>query len=377
LSHSDIPSRTANSVHVMKMCQAFAKNGHRVTLITHNRKERLELGVQDHFAFYGVECNFKLLKSPWLPIKGRANLAELVAAVRAKVVGTDLIYGRALRECYFASRLGLPVVFEAHRPIEDRGLKARKAFARLIRRKNFLRLVVISDALRLHYLDACPALVDRIVVAPDAADPVELTCQSTGKQADGRLQVGYVGNLYPGKGMEIIAKLAPICQWAEFNVIGGNEEDLEVWKRALRDVSNVVFHGYLPHSEAIRTSRRFDVMVAPYQEQVKGSGRGDLARWMSPLKIFEYMSLAKPIISSNLSVLQEVLQHERNALMVAPNNVEEWAGALQCLRDAPSLRAELGQCAKKDFLAKYTWTKRAELVLQGLPWASARIFDWD
>lgn len=32
LSNSITPSRTANSVHVMKRCQAFAKNGHHVIL---------------------------------------------------------------------------------------------------------------------------------------------------------------------------------------------------------------------------------------------------------------------------------------------------------------------------------------------------------
>ena len=33
ISKSSIPSRTANSIHVMKMCQAFADNGHEVVLL--------------------------------------------------------------------------------------------------------------------------------------------------------------------------------------------------------------------------------------------------------------------------------------------------------------------------------------------------------
>ena len=33
VSRSIIPSRTANSVHVMRMCQAFADNGHEVILL--------------------------------------------------------------------------------------------------------------------------------------------------------------------------------------------------------------------------------------------------------------------------------------------------------------------------------------------------------
>ena len=36
ISKSVIPSRTANSIHVMKMCEAFADNGHEVILLAHN-----------------------------------------------------------------------------------------------------------------------------------------------------------------------------------------------------------------------------------------------------------------------------------------------------------------------------------------------------
>ena len=39
ISNSIIPSRTANSIHVMKMCQAMADNGHEVILIAPNQKK--------------------------------------------------------------------------------------------------------------------------------------------------------------------------------------------------------------------------------------------------------------------------------------------------------------------------------------------------
>ena len=41
ISNSIIPSRTANSIHVMKMCQAMADNGHEVILIAPNQKKKL------------------------------------------------------------------------------------------------------------------------------------------------------------------------------------------------------------------------------------------------------------------------------------------------------------------------------------------------
>ena len=40
----------------------------------------------------------------------------------------------------------------------------------------------------------------------------------------------------------------------------------------------------------------------PYSKKVFGDGNQDLSMWMSPLKLFEYISANKPIISSDLKV---------------------------------------------------------------------------
>ena len=44
----------ANSIHVMKMCHAFATNGHEVILFSRYAKNEQEPGVTDDFAYYGV-----------------------------------------------------------------------------------------------------------------------------------------------------------------------------------------------------------------------------------------------------------------------------------------------------------------------------------
>ena len=58
ISTAIIPSRTANSIQVMKMCQAFAKNGHNIILIVPNRQMEMEPGVDDVFDFYCVDKCF-------------------------------------------------------------------------------------------------------------------------------------------------------------------------------------------------------------------------------------------------------------------------------------------------------------------------------
>ena len=66
ISKSVIPSRTANSIHVMKMCQALADNNHQVILLAPRIKGKYEKNISDVFEFYGVKKNFKI-KKLWHP----------------------------------------------------------------------------------------------------------------------------------------------------------------------------------------------------------------------------------------------------------------------------------------------------------------------
>ena len=66
ISKSIIPSRSANSIHVMKMCQAFSENGHQVVLLAPEIKNKYEANIKDIYNYYGVKKNFKI-KKLWHP----------------------------------------------------------------------------------------------------------------------------------------------------------------------------------------------------------------------------------------------------------------------------------------------------------------------
>ena len=71
ISNSIIPSRSANSVHVMKMCQSFASLGHEVILLAPDFCDEYEKNILDDFSFYNVEKTFKLVKLKVPKIKGK------------------------------------------------------------------------------------------------------------------------------------------------------------------------------------------------------------------------------------------------------------------------------------------------------------------
>ncbi len=227
--------------------------------------------------------------------------------------------------------------------------------------------MVISQALADDFAraDLQPAYGD-VVVAHDGAEATDLGGKDIRAVGNGRVHIGYVGHLYPGRGIEIIAELARYLKDCQFDMVGGTEQDIDYWQKTMSE-TNLVFHGFVPPAILPDFFQNMDVLLMPYQRQVQvASGKTDTSRWMSPMKLFEYMAAGKAIISSDLPVLREVLTHERNALLVAPEDVEGWVTAVNRLIADPDLRLRLGQTARQDLLANYTWEARARKVLDGL-----------
>jgi len=363
ISTSTIPSRTANSIHVMKMCQAFAKNGHEVILFAPENRAGREPGIEDVFSFYGVEKCFEIQYLPLLPVKGKGLIYGFLAAQKAKLLHPDLVYGRDLPGCFFASFLNIQVVFESHAPIE--GFIYCWIFRKLIRRAVFQKMVVITHALKDYYSERYPLLSGNIIVAPDGADPVSEHAEPIEFPNKGkRLQVGYVGHLYKGKGMEVISDLLIRCDWADFHIVGGIEEDIMYWKKHIGNHKNVIFHGFVPHPETLKFILAFDIALLPNQKYVSVFGGGsDIGKWTSPMKLFEYMAAGKAIICSDIPVLREVIIDGSNALLCDPNDIESWERMLIYLYENDDERVRLGRNAKEKLIFNYSWRSRAQNVL--------------
>jgi glycosyltransferase involved in cell wall biosynthesis len=347
----------------MKMCSALAGLGHTVNLFAKTSKL-----TEDPYDFYGVTGDFQLYFRPKEHSMSVSFLLgwriwKWILKWQIKVQQPDLIYSRDARALYSVRSLGIPFIFEAH--ILPKQPERQKW---MFDHPSFRRLVVISKALKDDYLAQFRRLDDsKVLVAHDAASPPPSPIDPVLRGNDGRLRVGYIGNLYPGRGLEIIPKLAELCPWAHFHIVGGSEESLEHWKRRLASTPNITLHGFVPHRETAGFLVAFDVVIAPYQSRVQAHGGKNLTqRWMSPLKIFEYMAYGKPIIASDLPVLKEVLEDERNALLVPPAEIDSWAKAIARLRGDAALRTRLGRAALQDFNTHYSWESRASAVLEGI-----------
>jgi glycosyltransferase involved in cell wall biosynthesis len=87
------------------------------------------------------------------------------------------------------------------------------------------------------------------------------------------------------------------------------------------------------------------------------------AHYASPLKLFEYMASGKPILSSDLPAIAEVVRNGESAMLVPPGDVSALAHALKSLYEDPALRERLGAAAKVQS-SQYSWLVRAKNILE-------------
>jgi len=362
ISRSIIPSRTANSVNVMRMCNAFAKLGHNVTLLAPLTKKLEEKDINNIFTYYGVEENFVLKKLYSPNIKYlKKRIYSLRCLNEIKKIEPGLVYGRDdMYSFYLASKQGYNVVFERHEPIGQNKFNDFFLKKMIVDMKN-VRFVFNSGALKEMYHMKFGVENSRMLAAHNGANEVLNEDLPTKVKIDmNKIHVGYIGTLFKGRGIDIIIELSKRFSDVIFHIVGGKDKDIKYWKKEA-NFDNLIFHGFVPPQEAYKYRNMCNILLAPYQTDNEGNRS---SKYMSPIKLFEYMSSQKAIITSNLDVVHEFLSNEQNVLLVESSNIDEWEIALKRLIEDVHLRNLIAAQAYKDFLKNHTWKSRVQKILK-------------
>jgi glycosyltransferase involved in cell wall biosynthesis len=235
----------------------------------------------------------------------------------------------------------------------------------MIRARSLRGFVVISSAMAriLRERGLAPTNTAMIVAHSPAEPPRAVAPRG---QVQTPAHIGYVGSLYPGRGVEVIVEIAARRPGLVFDIFGGSTDDLARWRSASVP-PNIVFHGFRPPGQLAEVYGGLDVLLMPYPRSgiYGATQRIDTSAYCSPMKMFEYMASGVPMVASDLPVLQEVLEHERNALIVPAADVDAWCTAIDRLVTVPALRLALAQRALAD-LADYTPSARVHKILGAL-----------
>ena len=365
-----VPSTRANTVHIMKMCQAFRGIGVDVTLYCDS--DGKDVSDEAIWKQYGIHTPFAIQRVAipnWIRKYGH-RFANFVSARKKlrQMDGCDAAYGRSLYALCGMPE-DIPFLYEAHTEPD----RINRQFERhLFKKRNFRGLVVISEMLKKRYLTLYPFLDEKSVhVLHDGADlPCDNgeTAQLLPLTEENDAAIGYVGHLYPGKCMEILIPLAARCKQWTFHVVGGTDEWIGKWREQCEKqaIGNIRFYGFVENSRVAGYYRAFDICLMPFSKNIYLDKRKsiDIGSWISPLKLFEAMAYEKAILVSRIPSIEEVLTDGENCVMADPENIDDWVQKLQALASAPSERARLGKQAFHLLESSYTWEKRARAVCE-------------
>lgn len=383
LTNSRLPGEKAHAIQIMKTCAALAAHAD-VRVIHAQRTNRPWLrSIVDLQTFYDIPTDVprRAIPSldlfdivPRLPL-GHRRAYQFVFAIQTLTyhlalipmllgLSADVYYTRdsltAALLVLFRPRRRKHVFFEAHTfPSSQVGLHLQRW---LIARIG--GLIVLTQALAQRYGElGCPA--QRMTVVPDAAD-IDAFGRCSKAQARQELGVGqdtyivgYVGQMYDWKGVDVLVAAAQELPQFQVWLIGGTPEERPRIEQLVDDlaVCNVTLIGYVTPAEVPRYLAAADVLVLP------NSGRSDISRYYtSPLKLFEYMAAGRPIVASDLPSLREVVTDHRTALLIPPDDPVALAGAIRRLWQDPGLAEDLAARARQ-VAHEYTWEKRAARIM--------------
>lgn len=369
ISASRVPSTTANSMQVMKACQALSQLGHEVHLFLPRYK--LLLRNIDLTSFYGLKNQFSIEYLSSHPNLNRYDFA-MWAVRKARQLKADISYVWFVQAGIFSLFAHLPVIFELHGPPEGNfGPTLFRLFQKIPGTK---RLLPITKALasQLHerfnidlrdqrQLKISPNGVD-LERYNDLPDPVTARTQLGLTDA---LTVGYTGHLYTGRGMSLLTELAKCFPRIHFLWVGGRQQDVDRWQNYLEaeKIVNVTLTGFIENSQLPLYQAAADILLMPYEKAITGSSGGNSTPYASPMKMFEYMACKRPIISSDLPVIREIL-NPSNSMLCPPEDIGMWSQALGNLIYDEEKRHALAEQAWRD-IQQYTWLERARKALDG------------
>jgi glycosyltransferase involved in cell wall biosynthesis len=359
VSTSVVPSAKANSIQVMNMCSALSKISNRLVLLCYKGDNV----VQDYFDFYGIEDTFHIDFSG-TNYRGLIRKFFLFRYLKRVASSTDLLYTRDIFAAFLSALFfDMKVVYESHSP-ENNTLFKRFYFWFLLRAKNVKTVVFISYSLQKihtrifgyskkytvlhdcsnHRLESDKFIYDGDFL--DANNPV----------------IGYAGSLYKGRGIGIILKLAIDFPDCKFLVLGNNIDFIQ--SNCLEVPSNVIFLGEFYPKEVYVFLRKVDILLAPYERSVSISGNqnSDSSKWMSPLKLFEFLGSKRPILTSDHDVFVEFLCDNEDVIFYKKDEYCSLKEKLDTLLENKDLRVYLTENAYRMHKLFYNWSTRARLV---------------
>ena len=180
-----------------------------------------------------------------------------------------------------------------------------------------------------------------------------------------KYRIGYFGSLEKSKGLEFIIKLAKIDKINDYFVYGGKKDDIDELTKT-NNFKNLYLNKFVSYKNLKYHLDKMDVLIMPSNKKKLKSlgGVGNIAKYTSPLKLFDYLAAGKFIIISDLKVFNEIIRNNKHCIVMKLDHFK-WLKVIQNIKnDLKNINV-----LKRNALLlskQYTYKNRAKLILDGL-----------
>ncbi|OTA19205.1 putative glycosyltransferase WbpH [Xenorhabdus beddingii] len=372
-----VPDYRVASLQILQNVDAFARQGHNVCLITPKGQNHVE-EILGRSLPSGVELiALHNIRRKWYFPLNTQKLFYIQVSRWLKENQVDAVFTRNIKMANYllCHHPDIPHFFESHEVFAQSFKESHDLVGRRNQRKyqklkeieqrvyDCSKVVFVLTSLLREDIYKQYNVKTPIVVAPDGVDmlAVESTKQTlSGRehQSESPTQVLYLGSLHRWKGVPTVMKAMSYLDHVVLNIAGGTPEQVERLQQIAEQIGvkdKVNFLGFIRPKNRFQVIADNDICVLPLTKTSIGS------RYTSPLKLFEYMSMGKPVVISDFPSIRDAVD-EKAVNFADSENAESFAEQIRWLLNHPAEMMAKVDYSRQLVAERFNWDQRAKLI---------------
>jgi glycosyltransferase involved in cell wall biosynthesis len=372
-------------VHIRGIIDSFKTLGNSVIIVSpgddnKNNNENKNPGVKQENRKLNKIFRIISEKTPEIIFELIEIAYNVIAARKIKAVKKlydfELIYERyaffGIMGAIYANKWHIPLILEINYTTKNDLVRKRsvilKPFSRAAERwvlRQAAGLVVVSSFIKEQLVNEYDIPSEKIKITPNAADPelfrmnISPIKTVSGVNIEEKKVCGFVGGFYPWHGVDLLINaFSDISDKAENAVLlligdGPERGNIKEKVKELKLENKVIFTGEIPHKELPKYVAAFSVGIMP-----------DSNNYGSPMKIFEYMALGKPVVAPDYGPILDVIISGTQGLVFEKNDRHSLSKVLLKIFTDEQLLITMGHEARKCIEKERNWLNNTKMSLE-------------
>lgn len=364
----------AEGVHIREMVHALRRLGHDVrisALVGEPAEDRpRQRSRWSHVSRLLPAAAYEVAEIGY-NVVGRRSLERAASEFRP-----DFIYDRynsfSTAGLHVARAHGIPLVLEVNAPVayERTAYENKRLWlaGTATRYERFIctaadHVFVVSTPLEHFLVNERGVAPAKVTVLPNGANTETFRPDVSGEPVraalgiGNRAVIGFVGILRPWHGVDMLIDAVPTLKARGHDlhllIVGDGpiEQELQARAEALGVRDRVTFTGRLAHQQVRNYVAAMDLAVSP-----------KATFYASPMKILEYMALAKPVVGPAMDNIRDIIDDGRTGMLFEPDSAPALVARLDELLASPARRKAIGAAARQEIEQRLNWENNAAIV---------------